>query len=122
MLQIAPLKESQLTHIMVPQEFIKPRQKHPKITLKTRLRPFPALDGSKALAMIKRRKKRYKYVRQQERYTSDSAYPRKFFRPLQKYLTQKIKQGHIGPGMPIGTLLIITECGQTTGCAISYCL
>lgn len=120
MLQIAPLRDLQPTFIVVANDVRKTSKSRTKIKLTARPRQFPALDGSKALALITRRKKRRKYVPSQERAIIENAYTKRFFRPLQKYLTQKIKEGHIGPGLPSGTLLIISECGQLPACSVVY--
>lgn len=120
MLQIAPLRELQHTFILLSQDLPKPSKGRPKITLTTRPRPVIGIDGVKALAMIKRRKKRCKYVHQLQRCIADNTHPKKLFRPLQKYLMQKIKEGHMTPGLMSAALVIMSDYVQAPACSVAY--
>jgi hypothetical protein len=91
-----------------------------KINHTARYQATSGIDGAKALAAIKKRRKRHKHSLQLELCIRNNAVTRKFFRPLEKYLIQKIRQGYTYPHLPTGPLMVILENAQASELSITY--
>lgn len=104
MVHVTPLRAVRSVLIATNKETKKPTS-CTKINHTARFQGKPGIDGAKALASIKKRRKRYKHSRQLELCIRNTAITRKFIRPLKKYLIQKIRQGYTYPTLPNGLLL-----------------